>query len=150
MSPSKIKRLIVDTPQGSVGVLDKDSRFVFNYSLANSDRQREIALRMPIRAESYASTALLPIFAMNRPEGFLYNEIVRRMAKHAHVDDMLLLSIVGENQIGRLTTGSPMRRNPPGTRRSANGSYSGAEVRSFSTFSWRPTSIPVFRGCNPG
>lgn len=107
MSPSKIKRLIVDTPQGSAGVLDKDSRFVFNYSLANGDRQREIALRMPVRAESYASAALLPIFAMNRPEGFLYSEIVRRMAKHVHVDDMLLLSIVGENQIGRLTYSEP-------------------------------------------
>ncbi len=112
MSPSKIKRLIVDTPQGPAGALEKDSRFVFNYSLANGDRQREIALRMPIRAESYASTALLPIFAMNRPEGFLYNEIVRRMAKHVHFDDMLLLSIVGENQIGRLTYRVPEAAKP--------------------------------------
>ncbi len=26
---------------------------------------------MPVRAESYASGALLPIFEMNRPEGYL-------------------------------------------------------------------------------
>lgn len=100
---SRISRLIVETPQGDAGVLEKEARFVFNYAFARDDRAKEIALGMPIRAESYASGALLPIFAMNRPEGFLYDAILRRLARDQHIDDLRLLSVVGGNQIGRLT-----------------------------------------------
>jgi serine/threonine-protein kinase HipA len=101
----KIKRLIVATPQGESGVLDKESRFVFNYS--STERNCEVSLTMPIRAESYASGALLTPFAMNKPEGWLYQQIVGRMAKFEQVDDMRLLSIIGSNQIGRLNFALP-------------------------------------------
>ncbi|MBI3898678.1 MAG: type II toxin-antitoxin system HipA family toxin [Gammaproteobacteria bacterium] len=105
MSPQKIKRLIVSTPQGESGALDRESRYVFNYS--TGDHSCEVSLTMPIRAESYASTTLLPVFAMNQPEGWLYRQIVERMAKHETIDDMKLLSIVGGNQVGRLTFALP-------------------------------------------
>ena len=101
----KIKRLLVASSQGASGVLEKDSRFVFNYNTA--ERACEVSLSMPIRAESYASGALLTPFAMNKPEGWLYQQIVGRMAKFEHVDDMRLLAIVGNNQIGRLSFAMP-------------------------------------------
>lgn len=101
----KIRRLIVATPQGASGVLDNESRYVFNYS--TGERSCEASLTMPIRTESYASGALLTPFAMNKPEGWLYRQIVGRMAKHEHVDDMRLLAIVGGNQIGRLSYSVP-------------------------------------------
>lgn len=107
----KIKRLLVTTPQGESGVLDKESRFVFNYG--SGDRAREVSLTMPIRAESYASGALLMPFAMNKPEGWLYRQIVERMAKHEAVDDMRLLAIVGSNQIGRLSNTLPGESRTP-------------------------------------
>ncbi|MGY2443417.1 HipA N-terminal domain-containing protein [Pseudomonas sp. SDO52101_S400] len=49
------------------------------------------------------SNVLHPIFDMNVPEGFLADQIKRRMAKHMQVDEMRLLSVIGGNQIGRLT-----------------------------------------------
>jgi serine/threonine-protein kinase HipA len=65
----KIKQLRVVTPQGEAGDLHKQARFVFNYTA--TERAAEIALTMPLRAESHASGGLAPIFAMNRPEGDL-------------------------------------------------------------------------------
>lgn len=62
---------------------------------------------MPIRAESYASSVLPPPFTMNKPEGWLFQQIVERMAKFEQLDDMRLLSIVGGNQIGRLSYALP-------------------------------------------
>jgi serine/threonine-protein kinase HipA len=57
---------------------------------------------MPLRANSYSGNALMPVFAMNLPEGYLFEVIVRRMAKHERIDDMRLLSMTGRQQIGRL------------------------------------------------
>jgi serine/threonine-protein kinase HipA len=106
----KIKRLLVATPQGASGALDKESRFVFNYDTA--ERACEVSLAMPIRAESYASSTLLTPFAMNKPEGWLYQQIVGRMAKFEQVDDMRLLAIIGSNQIGRLSFALPDAPRP--------------------------------------
>ena len=66
----KIKRLIVATPQGEAGTLDKESRYVFNYG--TGERACEVSLAMPIRAESHASSVLPPPFTMNKPEGWLF------------------------------------------------------------------------------
>lgn len=107
----KIKQLQVGTPQGDAGLLTKESRYAFNYQSAARDR--EVSLTMPIRAESYASSTLPAPFAMNRPEGWLYRQIIERMARHERIDDMRLLAIVGGNQIGRLSYA------PPGTQRPA-------------------------------
>lgn len=67
---------------------------------------------MPIRAESYSSGGLLPIFEMNRPEGYLLAKIEEAMAKHGRLDDMRLLAILGRSQIGRLTYTEPDREAP--------------------------------------
>jgi serine/threonine-protein kinase HipA len=44
---------------------------------------------------------------MNVPEGFLADQIKRRMAKHIQVDEMRLLAVIGGNQIGRLSYQNP-------------------------------------------
>lgn len=113
----KVKVLEVDTPQGPAGRLTREARFVFNY--ATGERSREVSLVMPIRAESYASAVLPSVFAMNRPEGFLLHKLVSRFAKAGGLDDMKMLALVGENQIGRLRfreAGAKGRREGPKER----------------------------------
>lgn len=98
--PTKVKHLRVSTPTGTAGQLHRESQYVFNYEA--TDRVNEVSLTMPIRAQSYASHPLMPVFAMNLPEGYLFDMIARRLAKHEQVDDMRLLAITGRHQIGRL------------------------------------------------
>ncbi len=105
---TKIKHLVVGTPQGAAGDLRKEARYAFNYS-AHAPLC-EISLTMPVRAESYASGALLPIFEMNRPEGYLLHKIEEAFAKAGGLDDMRLLDIVGGEQIGRLRYNRPQER----------------------------------------
>lgn len=82
----KIRRLIVATPQGASGVLDKESRYVFNYS--TGERSCEASLTMPIRAESYASGALLTPFAMNKTKRYpSRKELLQFGADVCHVRD---------------------------------------------------------------
>jgi len=106
--PTKIKHLVVTTPQGTSGDLIKESRFAFNYSAKQTES--EVSLTMPLRAESYASGALLPIFEMNRPEGYLLSKIEEAFAKEGGLDDMRLLDIVGGAQIGRLSYARPQEK----------------------------------------
>ena len=106
----KVKHLIVGTPQGMAGDLYKEARYAFNYTTPESSR--EISLSMPLRAESYASGALLPIFEMNRPEGYLLYKIEEAFAKVGGLDDMRLLDIVGGEQIGRLNYARPQEERP--------------------------------------
>jgi serine/threonine-protein kinase HipA len=111
---TKIKHLVVGTPQGAAGDLCKEARHAFNYSAY--EPRCEISLTMPVRAESYASGALLPIFEMNRPEGYLLHKIEEAFAKAGGLDDMRLLDIVGGEQIGRLRYNPPQERRVPASR----------------------------------
>jgi serine/threonine-protein kinase HipA len=110
---TRLRHLVIGTPQGVSGDLLKESRFVFNY--ASTEERCQISLTMPIRAESYSSGGLLPIFEMNRPEGYLLSKIEEAMAKQGRLDDMRLLAIVGCSQIGRLAYTKPDRQ-PRATR----------------------------------
>lgn len=96
----KIKRLQVSTVTGEAGDLLRESQYVFNYTA--TERVNEVSLTMPIRAQSYASSLLMPVFSMNLPEGYLFDLIARRIAKHERIDEMRLLAITGRRQIGRL------------------------------------------------
>lgn len=96
----KVKTLQVSTPAGVSGQLHREAQYVFNYSA--SDRENEVSLTMPIRAKSYSTTPMAPVFSMNLPEGYLYDLIARRLAKHEQIDDMRMLAITGRQQIGRL------------------------------------------------
>ncbi|RON07459.1 phosphatidylinositol kinase [Pseudomonas brassicacearum] len=103
---SRVKLLNVMTPQGFSGQLSKGSQFSFAYE--SSDAPKEVSLVMPYDPTPSISNVLHPIFDMNVPEGFLADQIKRRMAKHMQVDEMRLLSVIGGNQIGRLTYQNPI------------------------------------------
>ena len=105
----KLKRLVVTTPQGPSGMLDKASRFVFNYT--TTERASEVSLGMPIQVESYGSSVLHPVFAMNRPEGYLLDRIRNKFGKLMQLNDMRLLALTGANQIGRLRYAEPNAEN---------------------------------------
>lgn len=104
----KVKDLQVATFTGEAGHLLRESQYVFNYTA--TERANEVSLTMPIRAQSYASTPLMPVFSMNLPEGYLFDLIARRIAKHERIDDMRLLAITGGRQIGRLQFLQPGER----------------------------------------
>lgn len=106
---TRVRELRVATPQGEAGTLTKESRHVFAYGSREPDR--EVSLTMPLRAETYAFTPMLPVFAMNRPEGFLLARI-QRAFKHVPLDDMALLAITGGHQIGRLRYAQPGEARP--------------------------------------
>lgn len=96
----KIRTLQVSTPTGEAGLLLREAQYVFNYT--STERINEVSLTMPIRAQSYTSNPLLPVFSMNLPEGYLFDLIAQRIAKQERIDDMRLLAITGRQQIGRL------------------------------------------------
>ncbi|MCF5544668.1 type II toxin-antitoxin system HipA family toxin [Pseudomonas salomonii] len=108
---SKVKRLNITTPQGLAGELSKGSQFSFAY--ASAQASSEVSLVMPYDPTPAVSNVLHPIFDMNVPEGFLADQIKRRMAKHMQVDEMRLLSIIGGNQIGRLSYENPVEASAP-------------------------------------
>jgi len=111
MATNRIKTLLVSTPQGDAGELHREARYVFNYTTA--DRAAEVALGMPLRAQSYSSAVLPPIFEMNRPEGFLLQRLHEVLLKHGGVDDMRLLAAIGPNSIGRVTMRDPEQSARP-------------------------------------
>ncbi|MHB8455870.1 MAG: type II toxin-antitoxin system HipA family toxin [Acidiferrobacterales bacterium] len=112
MRTEKIKHLRVETPQGYAGDLIQEARYVFNYK--TTDRAAEVSLVLPLRAESYASGGIFSVFQMNRPEGYLLDFIRHRFAKVGPLDDMGLLKITGNNQIGRLSYLDPREMLHPG------------------------------------
>lgn len=101
----KTKKLHVSTPHALAGDLLKESRYVFNYTA--TEQSEEISLTMPLRAQSYSSGVLLPIFEMNRPEGYLLAKIEEAFAKTGPLDDLSLLALTGGTQIGRLSYTAP-------------------------------------------
>lgn len=100
MKTTKVKRLRVETPQGEAGYLTHEARYVFNYT--TQDPKAAISLTMPIRALSYAETRLPNVFEMNRPEGILLQNLQEKLMKFGHLNDMRIMSAVGDNMIGRL------------------------------------------------
>lgn len=96
----KIKRLNILTSQGFAGELSRESQFVFNY---RTDKPScEIALTMPLRAQSYAANILPGVLRQNLPEGFLLEWIRERFGKMTKMDNMTILAISGREVIGRV------------------------------------------------
>lgn len=103
----RVKNLNVAVPQGASGVLAKQSQFIYTYG-ADDQAEREVSLVLPSANSPFVSNVLHPIFDMNVPEGFLADQIKRRMAKHIQVDEMRMLSLIAGNQIGRLSYQDPL------------------------------------------
>ncbi|ALM82855.1 type II toxin-antitoxin system HipA family toxin [Bordetella sp. N] len=87
-----------------VGTLDQTEigRFVFTY-LPDAPRELAVSLLMPVRAESWVSPILHPIFQVSLPEGALRQIIERVFAKKFdRFGDMELLAVSGENLVGQV------------------------------------------------
>jgi serine/threonine-protein kinase HipA len=108
---ARIKALNIAVPQGASGTLLKNSQFAF--LRADEQARHDVSLVMPAAHSPFVSNVLHPIFDMNVPEGYLADQIKRRMAKHIQVDEMRLLSLIGGNQIGRVDYHEPdTEKNP--------------------------------------
>ena len=101
----RVASLHISTTQGYAGLLSKEGQHVFGYApdvVADNDGARSISLTMPVRAESYKTTLMLPAFQTFLPEGFLADRIIEKFSKTMRVDDMALLALSGANAIGRI------------------------------------------------
>jgi serine/threonine-protein kinase HipA len=80
-----------------------EAEYLFAYQ-AGCPPASAISLSMPVIADQYDSTgALHPIFEMNLPEGALLEKLRLGFAKAVpDLDELRLLAIVGQSQIGRL------------------------------------------------
>lgn len=96
----RIKKLNISTTQGFAGELARESQFVFNYR--TDDPKCEIALTMPLRAQSYTADIVPGVLRQNLPEGYLLDWIKEHLAKVSRMDDMAILAISGREVIGRV------------------------------------------------
>jgi serine/threonine-protein kinase HipA len=67
-----------------------------------ADAKQALSLLMPVKIETYDYSGLHPIFQMNLPEGYLREYLERATAKAFGSDDLTVLTLLGNNQIGRL------------------------------------------------
>jgi len=77
----------------------EDHKYIFNY---DDEAKDLVSLTMPLRAESWKSRELHPIFQMNMPEGALREAIKERFSKIEKMDDMGFLRIIGPYVLGRV------------------------------------------------
>jgi HipA-like protein len=77
--------------------------FLFEYA-SSCPKKNAVSLTMPVVRDQYDSmNTVPPIFEMNLPEGALLEKLRLRFAKAIpNFDDLHLLEIVGQSQIGRL------------------------------------------------
>ena len=86
--------------QKSTGTLSLEAhKYIFNYG---GEAEDLVSLTMPVRAESWKSRELHPVFQMNMPEGALREAIKEHFSKIEKMDDMGFLKIIGPYVLGRV------------------------------------------------
>lgn len=94
--------VLVHTPQGLAGRLQREGDYVFTFDPQASDLAAP-ALGMPRRIKPYVHTSLHPVFQMNLPKGYVLEQLRQRLAKTTGMDPLLLLTVIGSQApIGRL------------------------------------------------
>jgi len=94
--------VLVNTPQGLVGRLQREGEYVFAFDPQAGDLAAP-ALGMPRRVKPYLHRSLHPVFQMNLPEGYVLEQLRQRLAKTTGMDPLLLLTVIGSQApIGRL------------------------------------------------
>lgn len=89
----------------SVACLSKESdEFLLNYVC--DDSPSFVSLTMPVRAKSYVSNRLFPIFEMHLPEGYLLSVLKKHFSKLMATDDFGLLALLAGKVQGRLSYGA--------------------------------------------
>jgi len=102
----------IDVYSGSekIGRIQKTkSKHLYAYDL---DAHHAVSLTMPVRLKSYEYESLHPFFQMNMPEGILRSAIEKATAKQFGSDDLTVLALLGNNQIGSVRyalEGKPLR-----------------------------------------
>ncbi|MDD2904794.1 MAG: type II toxin-antitoxin system HipA family toxin [Sulfurimonas sp.] len=77
----------------------ENEKYIYNYT---KDAASVVSLTMPLRASSWVSNSLHPIFEMNMPEGALKEAIKNHFAKLQIMNDMNFLRLVGPYMLGRV------------------------------------------------
>lgn len=95
-------KLRVLTNKQFSGVLSfEEGTYIYNYVSKNP--KNFVSLTMPLRAKSWNSKNLHPIFEMHLPEGYLLSIIKKHFSKVRKTDDFGLLELLSENIKGRIT-----------------------------------------------
>ena len=104
----RVKSLALHTTQGESGALLRESQFVVRYTEeALKHPELAVSLTMPPRPEGWRSNELLPVLAMNLPEGFLLNRVIDRYKKTMDIEDMNLLAVTSTPTAGRVWASPP-------------------------------------------
>lgn len=77
----------------------ENEKYIYNYT---KDAASVVSLTMPLRASSWVSNSLHPIFEMNMPEGALKEAIKNHFAKLQIMNDMNFLRLIGPYMLGRV------------------------------------------------
>ncbi len=97
MNEDNLKVYINKSHNGNLSF--EDEKYVFNYLENAKDL---VSLTMPLRAASWDSKKLHPIFQMNLPEGALKEAIVNHFAKIYTMNDINILKLIGPYMLGRV------------------------------------------------
>jgi len=97
MKPNLLHVFVNKNPIGLLSL--ENHQYIFNY---DKNAKELVSLTMPVRAESWKSRKLHPIFQMNMPEGALKEAIKERFSKIEKMDDMGFLKIIGPYVLGRV------------------------------------------------
>ena len=84
------------------GVLSfEENEYIFSYKI--EDKKDFISLTMPVRAKSWNSKNLHPLFEMHLPEGYLLSIIKKHFSKFTKTDDFGLLKLMSPSIKGRVS-----------------------------------------------
>lgn len=84
------------------GILSfEENEYIFSYK--TEDKKDFISLTMPVRAKSWNSKNLHPLFEMHLPEGYLLSIIKKHFSKLTKTDDFGLLKLMSPSIKGRVS-----------------------------------------------
>lgn len=94
--------LTVKVNSKTSGVLSfEENEYIFSYK--TEDKKDFISLTMPVRAKSWNSKNLHPLFEMHLPEGYLLSIIKKHFSKFTKTDDFGLLKLMSPSIKGRVS-----------------------------------------------
>ena len=79
----------------------EENEYIFSYK--TEDKKDFISLTMPVRAKSWNSKNLHPLFEMHLPEGYLLSIIKKHFSKFTKTDDFGLLKLMSPSIKGRVS-----------------------------------------------
>ena len=94
--------LTVKVDSKTSGILSfEENEYIFSYK--TEDKKDFISLTMPVRAKSWNSKNLHPLFEMHLPEGYLLSIIKKHFSKFTKTDDFGLLKLMSPSIKGRVS-----------------------------------------------